>query len=1083
MTGMWCLLWASLGAPVPDRMPPASALITNISSFYGFQGTAATVPQPIRAEFLIYFAEPNWRVYWGEFAGEPAFLPLFDAPRTLKTGQRLRIDGKVIPSSQRFIWSETTIEVVEPSAPLRPIRAEGLLSEVNRFNLRYVEVDALGDVEDASDPHVLKLGVLIEGQPARVLLQRGQPGERMPDYVGSFLRIRGVFVASTNALGRIHELSFWASGNEAIQTISTLAADPRFDGPVVPAEKIATSTGRVKVRGTVRNHDRGTAVVLWDDTGQVRVESPQSMELRVGDVVEAVGRPAIDRQEHLLRDATYRLSGLKAASIADRAVNRPLRLAAQVRDLRREDLDAGLAASIQGVVAWAHPDTTFAFVLDGSGGIRVVDPKLVGMQSLKPRMQVHVEGLPSEGGFVPIISNAVVRPVTVAEFPVARPVSLEQAMTGVEDGNWVEMRGYLRSTAEEKGLTRLELSTWGGSFRAWVPTSDHLRSLVGAIVRVQGVCGSIANTRRQLTGIELWIPQGDFVQVDTPMPPDVFALPIRPLGGLRQFSAFNALNERVRTRGTVILKEPGRGFQLQDGRDGIFVSSRSTVPLKPGDLADVVGFPGNEGGRFLLREAVYRIHGAGPEPEPIALTEDNLRAEDVESLLVRTDGELLDVASGVDGVRFLLQSPQRVLEAHLDDPMVPEVEALLQVGSRLSVVGVCRFQRNEFGEPNGPVIHLRGPADIQILRPRPWWTLARLLWALGAVLGVSVVAVAWGGVVLRKNHQLRIAQEGLRQANERLEARVAERTEELRAQIAAKERAHAQLSESQLKLMQTSRLAGMAEVATGVLHNVGNVLNSMSVSSTVVMDALRRSPLGDLGRAAALLRERDGDLVEFLAMDPKGRLLPEYLGRLADQLTSERANLVNEMNAVGSHIQHIKEIVAMQQNYARVSGAYEALSVPMLVDDALQMNAAAFARHEVAVIREFAADLPPVHADRHKVLQILINLFSNAKYAMDAHAGSDKKLVVRAVRSNAGRVQICVRDSGAGIAPENLVRIFRHGFTTRKDGHGFGLHSSANAAAEMNGSLTAHSDGPGRGASFTLELPEAELPNRVSTAA
>lgn len=289
-----------------------------------------------------------------------------------------------------------------------------------------------------------------------------------------------------------------------------------------------------------------------------------------------------------------------------------------------------------------------------------------------------------------------------------------------------------------------------------------------------------------------------------------------------------------------------------------------------------------------------------------------------------------------------------------------------------------------------------------------------------------------------------------------------------------------QLDKLNHQLVGTSRLAGMAEVATGVLHNVGNVLNSVSVSASVVAERLRGSKVAGLQRATALLRQQNGRLAEFLTTDPKGKLIPEYLATVADQLAGEQSKLVAKMEVVGQHIEHIKEIVAMQQSYAKVSGLYESLAVTSLVEDALRINAAAFDRHGIELVREFEEDLPAVHVDRHKVLQILINLFRNAKYAMDEQPGNVKRLVVRVDALPPDRVRIRVADNGIGIPPEHLTRIFSHGFTTRKDGHGFGLHSGANAAKEMGGLLTAASQGPGKGAEFTLELPTTPPPRQES---
>ena len=282
-----------------------------------------------------------------------------------------------------------------------------------------------------------------------------------------------------------------------------------------------------------------------------------------------------------------------------------------------------------------------------------------------------------------------------------------------------------------------------------------------------------------------------------------------------------------------------------------------------------------------------------------------------------------------------------------------------------------------------------------------------------------------------------------------------------------------QLDKLNRQLIDTSRSAGMADVATGVLHNVGNVLNSVSVSATVVADRLRHSKVLKLCRATAMLREQNSHLGDFLTTDPKGKLIPGFLSTVSEELASERTELIARMDAVGEHIKHIREIVTMQQNYAKVSGVYENLSPMELVEDGLRLNVAAFERHHIELVREFEENLPKVCVDRHKFLQILINLLRNAKHAMEHVVERERRMIIRMGMASSDRVKVVVSDNGIGIPPENMTKIFNHGFTTKKDGHGFGLHSGANAAKEMGGSLTARSDGHGQGAEFTLELPAA----------
>ncbi len=279
----------------------------------------------------------------------------------------------------------------------------------------------------------------------------------------------------------------------------------------------------------------------------------------------------------------------------------------------------------------------------------------------------------------------------------------------------------------------------------------------------------------------------------------------------------------------------------------------------------------------------------------------------------------------------------------------------------------------------------------------------------------------------------------------------------------------AELEKANKELLQASRQAGMAEVATGVLHNVGNVLNSVNVSSTLVADNIRKSKVANLSKVVTLMREQEADLAGFLTLDPKGRQLPGYLAQLAEHLAGEQTVALKELAQLQKNIEHIKDIVAMQQSYAKVSGLTETVRINDLLEDALRMNASALARHEVETIREFA-DVPPITIEKHKILQILVNLIRNAKYACDESGRPDKRLTLR-VASGDGRIKISVMDNGVGIPAENLTRIFNHGFTTRKEGHGFGLHSGALAAKEMGGELLVQSDGPGQGATFTLDLP------------
>ena len=310
--------------------------------------------------------------------------------------------------------------------------------------------------------------------------------------------------------------------------------------------------------------------------------------------------------------------------------------------------------------------------------------------------------------------------------------------------------------------------------------------------------------------------------------------------------------------------------------------------------------------------------------------------------------------------------------------------------------------------------------------------------------------------LLRSFAEINRVNRALQAANETLEQRVERRTQ--------------QLKDAQSELLDSARQAGMAEIATNVLHNVGNVLNSVNTSADLVTRKLRSSKALGLGRAVQLINERQGDLGTFFTEDEKGKLLPGYLNQLVDAIALEQQGMTDELAQLSKSVDHIKDIVATQQHYAGASTLKEPVHISALMDDALRMNAGALSRHNVTVVKHYA-QVPEILADKHRLLLIMVNLISNAKYAMSNLVDRPRQMTLTVQPRDDATLQISVKDDGEGIPAENMTRIFTHGFTTRKEGHGFGLHSCALAAVEMNGQLTAHSDGPGLGAMFTLTIP------------
>lgn len=318
-------------------------------------------------------------------------------------------------------------------------------------------------------------------------------------------------------------------------------------------------------------------------------------------------------------------------------------------------------------------------------------------------------------------------------------------------------------------------------------------------------------------------------------------------------------------------------------------------------------------------------------------------------------------------------------------------------------------------------------------------------------------------------NQIQQRDAALQAARNELEQRVEQRTNEL-------ETVHAQL-------IDTSRRAGMAEVATSVLHNVGNVLNSVNVSCSVISDNVRRSRITSLHKATEMIQTHANDLGTFLTTDPTGRKLPEFFVRLSRRLTEEQTVTLAELRSLDQNIEHIKNIVSMQQSYANNNSAKvcEVLPMATLVEEAVRLTSSTSrpirASGALRIERRYG-DTPVVTIEKHKTLQILVNLLRNARDSLVESRRNFPCITLRiSTTEDDSHIRVSVTDNGVGIAPENLTRIFAHGFTTKEGGHGFGLHSSVLAAQEMGGTLHVVSEGLNTGATFTLELPLRNVNN------
>jgi signal transduction histidine kinase len=571
---------------------------------------------------------------------------------------------------------------------------------------------------------------------------------------------------------------------------------------------------------------------------------------------------------------------------------------------------------------------------------------------------------------------------------------------------------------------------------------------------------------------------------------------------------------RVIARQDVTLSLPAGGWWSfwQSPRPNL--NSYAATELKVGDRVEALGFPENQDYAPVLTKATVRDIGPASAVVPVKTTAAKLSSGELDSTLVTLTGQVLGSETWGAFSVLQIQSDQKSFQSFL--PLEGENPLEIAPGTRVRLTGICQMEPVIHGElgksPSAFSLLLRSTSDISLLEFPPWLTVKRALLAVGSLIVILCCAFVWIRLLHRQvesqTQQLRREiiehekTEGLLdrktqllqheiQRHEKTEATLAEKTELLEKEIKKRESIYSELKEKKVslevkieerkriqmeiekihkQLLMTSRLAGMADVATNVLHNVGNVLNGVNVLAASIASFVQKSKASGVSRLAALLTQHEADLGRFMTDDENGKHVPRHLERLGAHLTKEQYKLLEKIKLLTDSIQHIKEIVAMQQNYAKVSGVWETVVVSEIVEDALKMCSEALDRHGVKVVRSYE-ETPRIILDRHKVLQILFNLIDNAKHACEGRNKSEKQITIKVhVRDNE-RVQVEVADNGIGISPANINHIFTQGFSTRKEGHGFGLHSSILAAQDMGGMLTVQSQGLEKGAVFILELP------------
>jgi signal transduction histidine kinase len=1023
----------------------ASQEVRTFTQYYKLSREEALKGRPVRFKGAVLCYDSGWGQLYVHDGAETKYFSPGSFPMPLESGLQVEITGTTTYTESDPALTNLHL-VVEGRAALpsaTPLELRDLATGLGQW----VETSGRVRVAETSSGR-LALVIADRDQSCLVYVLGVPPADdSFKRLLGARVRVRGIN-ASKMRKGRLHSASMFAPGLSEVTILEPSDLHPERL-PVVSIDALLNrelgpwTNEMVHINGLIAGYRAGRHVEVKDPTGLIRVQVVQTTHAKQDEWVDAWGFLTVSAGETRLRDGYFeqaRRRSQEAPAVvtpgaSDGVTNQTLTRIADVMRLSKEEAGLGIPVRLQGVITFADPDWHNAF-LQGQDDAVYVDLK---QGEARVGQWVELTGETAKGGFAPEVGSTTIQVLGMTNLPAPAKVNLGDLAEGHWDAHWVEMEGVVRRVQEEWGHVTLSLTTPLGRFKAVIPNAGKQLTpdyFVDALVRVRGACSSDLNARGQFSGVTLHVPGIEQIDIEDAAPSDAFAIRSIPIETVATFDPERLAGRRLKVSGVVTLTMGGEGFYVQDASDGLRVSTQQTNELHIGDAVEVLGFPAVGDFAPCLEEAAFRRTGTGVAPSPKRTTAEQilLRGTD-DGMVVQLEARLLQDVPHSASPRLVLQDGSLIFTARLAGQTPGQELPQWRSGSVLRLKGVCVIQGTESHEPASFRLLLAQPGDVILLQAPSWWSVRHTLMLVGGLALSILGATGWIGSLRR---QVRVQTDVIRQNHK--------------------------------ELAKASREAGMAEVATSILHNVGNVLNSVNTSAGLLAELARAPKAREIAKVTKLLESHRGDLAGFLLREHGAEPLLAYLKALTEQVDLERATMLRELQELTQNIDHIKEIVAMQQTYAKVSGVVDYQSVPALIDDALRMHSAVLLRHEVRVVRQFDP-LPDMLLDRHKLLQILINLISNAKYALSGSVAEERRLTLGAHLNGDNVLRISVADNGTGIAKENLARIFSHGFTTRSDGHGFGLHSGALAAREMGGTLRANSDGPGKGATFTLELP------------
>jgi signal transduction histidine kinase/ActR/RegA family two-component response regulator len=807
-----------------------------------------------------------------------------------RPGNLVEVMGEVTEggSAPTIVASEVQLleGVREPRA--LPIQVADLTT--GRTGFRYIAVEGAlrSSRQNRSGDGVIRVG------SGATVFDAYLPAIDLPDLngaIGARIRVRAVANLSRDVYGRTARVQVWVPRSTDVEVLT-----PALQSiPVQTIRGLASLPGNslaermLHLHGTILSDGVREEPRFVDGTGSIHISQASGALLPIGQVVDVSGFAELDRGELKITDARL-LQANPQPHPAD--VDRTITSVAEVHALSPEEAGERVPVHVRATVTYIDPKSVILFVQDRTGATYVGAARI---REFKVRAGdlVDLTGVTAPGQFAPIVSGAWAERVSSSSMPPPSPAAFDDLLSGKMDSAWVQTEGIVQSVATNRTSLVDEVSVqWGDHLYRLYVYNPNARPLPppDSRVRVQGVCGSLFNARRQIVGIQIYVPSPEFVSVLEPGP-DPAALRPRPIDELLRFSFSDSPGHRARIRGVVTLASPSGPSYVEDSGAGVQIVNHARMDLRPGDVVDVLGF--GHSGSFSpeMRDAQISLVERGPAPPPPSITVDEALEGGYDSRLVTIHAVVVDQLRNTSQNTVMLQVGGKLFNATLDRGRIPSLDR----GSIVRVTGVCSIAAESnlaYRIPKSFSLVLRSAGDIAVVRSAPWWNPGRLLAVLGSMAAVLIAVLSWvavlrhkvalqTAVIRRKLQQEELLKHAAEQASRAKSEFLANMSHEIRTPLNGILGFAGLMAESELSGLQREHNEAVRSSAENLLVVINDILDFSRVEAgRLELESLdfsvRRCVEAALGSVRSLAAEKhlaisvefDDDVPDWVRGDP-----------------------------------------------------------------------------------------------------------------------------------------------------------------------------------------------------------------------